>query len=120
MDWARNKLRRSRLLRGDGPPASGPVDEEIRALGGLTTALDMEPEVIQARKAVISEKERIVELTRENGRLRQEIAFLKPQVVAFEQLIPTMSAEISGFNSYINQVNQFIQQKQQQQQQHRK
>ncbi|KFA80940.1 hypothetical protein S40288_11553 [Stachybotrys chartarum IBT 40288] len=102
-----------------GPLAAGRplsptlVDYEIRAFGGTTTAFDTMPQELQKEKTPVSMKNRIRELTVENGRLRREIEYYKTLVN--EVLHPVMAlsqfhvhgllSSVGNFNAKIEQLN---------------
>lgn len=68
------------------PPRS--IDKAIRDVRGSTVALDATPEKLEANKhpAPPSLKEIIEEKTRENGRLRAELAYLQSMQQIGEEL----------------------------------
>ncbi|KAH8655632.1 hypothetical protein BX600DRAFT_500744 [Xylariales sp. PMI_506] len=109
MEKAKKKHPNRGLLPSGGPPPPTPLDYEIQAQGGTTTAFDTIPEEIQKRKVSISNEERIVELTLENGRLRREIDYYKTLVT--EILNPIMALvpfHVNGLHSALRKFNEKI------------
>ena len=86
------------------------VDIEVRNLGGTTTAFDMAPENIQAMKAPISNQERLVELSRENGRLRQEALYFRNLTREVMPLLSVLRYHLDGLSSTVRQCNEMINQ----------
>ncbi|KAI0133748.1 hypothetical protein BJ170DRAFT_174863 [Xylariales sp. AK1849] len=119
MDRAKPKRSDRRLpaVPVGGPPPPTLLDYQIRAQGGTTTAFDTIPEVMDEKKAAISNEERIVELTLENGRLRLEIDYYKTLVTGVLYPIMTLvpfhvnglHSAFQKFNSKIERVNQDLQ-----------
>lgn len=107
MDWAWQKLRKKRSPDGH-PPSPGSMDIQIQALRGFSTASDLTPEETQAKKAPISMEERIIELTRENGSMRQEIAFFRGLADALQPLLPVIQYHVDELNSAIRLANDRI------------
>lgn len=75
------KFKRSRpriaLLGSDQPPTPTPIDAEIARNNGISVAIEATNENMQASKTIQtpSLSEMIEQKTRENGRLRQELAY---------------------------------------------
>ncbi|KAK6609676.1 hypothetical protein H4I96_03607 [Botrytis cinerea] len=61
------------------PPDMTPMDHAILQNNGVTTAIELNPRSLQAYKysPTLNPVQQIEELTRENGRLRHEIDFLR-------------------------------------------
>lgn len=76
-----HKLKRSRpritLLGSDQPPMPTPIDARIAQNNGTSVAIEATDENLQASKTVLtpSLSEMIDQRTRENGRLRRELAY---------------------------------------------
>ena len=65
------------------PPEISDLDAIINKAGGRTARTDLLPhEVRRTKNAQVNNHVRIEELTRENGMLRQEIAFLRRMINA--------------------------------------
>lgn len=64
------------------------ADIEIRGLGGTTTAFDTSPDHIRSTKLPTSPEQHLLELVRENGRLRQEAAYFRE---LNDQALPMLS-----------------------------
>jgi len=97
---------RSRGLQTGGPLSPTLTDYLIQSQGGTTTAFDTMPTEVQMNKPLISPEERILELTRENGRLRQDIAYYKSLVK--EVLYPVMALvrfHVKGLDSAVRKFN---------------
>ena len=69
-----SKLSNLKPAPATAPPNITPLDHFISQNGGTTSAIDMLPHQLQRSKVRPTIQERIEELTRENGRLRQELA----------------------------------------------
>ncbi|KAH8655639.1 hypothetical protein BX600DRAFT_440138 [Xylariales sp. PMI_506] len=109
MEKAKTRRLNRRYLPSGGPPPPTPLDYEIQAQGGTTTAFDTIPEEIQKKKVPISNEERIIELTLENGRLRREIDYYKTLVA--EVLHPIMALvpfHVNGLYSTLRKFNEKI------------
>jgi len=65
------------LRNDDGPPGLTPVDIEIARNQGSSVAIEATPENLQAAKRlpITSISETIEQKTRENGQLRQQLAY---------------------------------------------
>lgn len=106
-----NKIRPDNLFETRRSPVIPTAsDFEIFHLGGLTTAFDTSRDYVQSTKSSISPQQRLVELVRENGRLRQEAAYfreLNDQVLAMlsvlryhvGELLETIDKSIDYANS---------------------
>lgn len=90
------------------PFSPTPVDLEIRSLGGITIALDMMPESVQAAKAPMLMQERIVELSRETGRLRKKIIYFRSVMEDVSLLLCVLSHYIHGLSSVVRKCNIII------------
>lgn len=66
-----------------------PVEYEVYRLGGTPSVLDFSKERVQADKMRISHQELIEELTRQNGRIREELDYYRR--LADEVLHPLLS-----------------------------
>ncbi|KAK5988056.1 hypothetical protein PT974_12192 [Cladobotryum mycophilum] len=108
MDSPKFSFRRWRNSLAGRPPSPTLIDVQVKSAGGLSTACDMTAESIQAKKAPISIGDRIVELTRENGRLRQEIEYYKALTEAFEPLLPIIEYHVNGITKALLDANSRI------------
>ncbi|KAL3954414.1 hypothetical protein ACCO45_009977 [Purpureocillium lilacinum] len=92
------------------PPARSYMDWAWQKLPlrGFSTACDLTSEETQAKKAPISMEERIIELTRENGSMRQEIAFFRGLADALQPLLPVIQYHVDELNSAIRLANDRI------------
>ena len=78
------------------------VDYEIRSLGGTTTAFDTVPN----KKTTVSMQARVIELSREVGRLRQEIKYYRTLVnEVLHPVLVIIEFHISGLNSTLQEFN---------------
>lgn len=82
------KSRYRRSKHGPRPPSQ--LDEEVKSLGGSTNRLDTTKESIQAQKSPISKEARIVELSREQGRLRSEAEYWRTLVEHVGKCLPRL------------------------------
>lgn len=106
MDGANARYTERRHFIQGRPVSPTLVDYEIRAHGGTTTAFDTMPSELQKKKCQVSMEDRILELTIENGRLRQEIEYYKKLVN--EVLHPVMAVvqfHVRGLYSALRKFN---------------
>ncbi|KAI3531307.1 hypothetical protein CABS02_14190 [Colletotrichum abscissum] len=73
---AARPLKRPRQSNGL-PRLPTDIDDAVTALGGRAPATDLADSTIQSQKAPISKEERLEELVRHSGRLRQELGYWK-------------------------------------------
>ena len=108
MERWKSKLKR--MSRIGAPPPQTKLEKEIETLGGTSLASELLDVNIQSKKKSISKDDRILELTKDNGRLRQEIAYLKPLVHDAQKLIPTLDFYATGLYNQIQEVNFLVDQ----------
>ncbi|TGO07122.1 hypothetical protein BTUL_0321g00050 [Botrytis tulipae] len=80
MSLSRRQMPTSNNFRASSiPPDMTPMDHAILQSNGVTTAIELNPRSLQACKytPILNPTQQIEELTRENGRLRHEIQFLR-------------------------------------------
>lgn len=93
----------------NSPPLPTPIDYEIRSLGGTTTAFDTMSNEVQVAKKPVLMQDRIVELSREVGRLRQEIKYYKTLVnEVLHPLIAVVSFHTNQLDSAVREFNEKI------------
>ena len=86
-------------IRPDSPTL---VDYEIRSLGGTTTAFDTLPH----EKTTVSMQARVIELSREVGRLRQEIKYYRTLVnEVLHPVLVVIEFHMNGLNSALQEFN---------------
>jgi hypothetical protein len=90
-----------------GAPLSPTLtDYVIRSQGGTTTAFDTRPEEVQKKKDPISAQDRLVELRRENGRLRWELACYRPlEKEVLKPLLALVEFHEHGLDSTVQRFN---------------
>lgn len=76
------------------PPPPQPIDEEIREMGGTTSAFDWRPEEVQAQKAPITIQERIASLMEHNHRLQCELEYLVGLSEAVMAIVPQVASPV--------------------------
>jgi len=84
------------------------VDIEIHRLGGMTTAFDMHPDHLQSLKTPTTEHDRLVELSRENGRLRQEAVYFRGLSREVTPLLAVLRYHIDGLSTTVRECNEKI------------
>lgn len=95
--------------KNTGPPTPNSSDLKILAIGGTTSALSYRPEEIQAMKSPVSTTERIEELLRDNGRLRQELASCQEIKQILEDLISSADSLRKEFETTMRTCNERLQ-----------
>lgn len=105
MDFAKLGIYERRDPKDGRPPSPTLIDVQVQSAGGLSTACDLTAMETQAKKVPISLEERVVELSRENGQLRQEIAYFRSLTEAFQPLIPVIEYHVKGLNKALNAAN---------------
>lgn len=108
MDFANLGVYEARNSKDGHPPSPTLIDVQVQSAGGLSTACDLAPRGTQAKKVPISLEERVVELSRENGQLRQEIAYFRSLTEAFQPLIPVIEYHVKGINKALYAANRSI------------
>ncbi|KAK1502835.1 uncharacterized protein CCOS01_17103 [Colletotrichum costaricense] len=111
-------MEKARERRDRFPPSAGwpqvptDIDYEVRALGGRTHVFDTLPENIQAQKAPVTKEKRLEELTREVGRLRQELDYWRSLarsgsslVTELDKIVKQMNIIIDTFDHQISRCN---------------
>ncbi|KAK1656887.1 hypothetical protein BDP55DRAFT_687574 [Colletotrichum godetiae] len=104
-------LKRPRRSNGL-PRLPSDIDNAVAALGGRTHATDLTNSTIQSQKAPVSKEQRLEELVRDSGRLRQELDYWKSLALtgtAFmsdvEQVVVQLRDVFSRFESVMNETN---------------
>lgn len=105
MDFAKLGFYKWRDPKDGRPPSPTLIDVQVESAGGLSTACDLTKDEIQAKKVPIPLEERVVELTRENGQLRQEIAYFRSLTEAFQPLMPVIEYHVKGINKALHAAN---------------
>ena len=84
------------------PDSPTVVDYQVRSLGGTTTAFDTVPN----KKSPVSMEARVVELSREVGRLRQEIKYYRTLVnEVLHPVLVIIEFHTNGLNSALQEFN---------------
>jgi hypothetical protein len=84
------------------PDSPTSVDYEILSLGGTTTAFDTIPD----KEAPVSMQARVVELSREVGRLRQEIKYYRTLVnEVLHPVLVIIDFHTNGLDSALEEFN---------------
>lgn len=107
MDWAK-KLRNSIIARAGRPPSPKSIDVRINNAGGVTTAWDLTREQTQAKKTSVSPQERIVELSREIGCVREELAFFRGLADDLEHFLPIVQYHVKALWQVIQEADKKI------------
>lgn len=88
-----------------GPLSPTLTDYVIRSQGGTTTAFDTMPAELQKKKDPISAEKRIIELTRENGRLRWELSRYMPLKKELKSFMAQVQFHEHGLDSAVRKFN---------------
>ncbi|KAL7783599.1 hypothetical protein V8C37DRAFT_414693 [Trichoderma ceciliae] len=105
MDFAKLGFYKSRDSKFGRPPSPTLIDVQVKSAGGLSTACDLTAEEIQAKKVPIPLGDRVIELSRENGRLRQEIEYYRSLTEAFQPLMPIIEYHVNGIHKALRAAN---------------
>ncbi|KAK1656650.1 hypothetical protein BDP55DRAFT_688412 [Colletotrichum godetiae] len=94
------------------PRLPSDIDNAVAALGGRTHATDLANSTIQSQKAPVSKEQRLEELVRDSGRLRQELDYWKSLALTgtalmsdVEQVVVQLRDVFSRFESVMNETN---------------